>query len=138
MTTPVSCDENGFVRGFPYHDGTFDGVLTGAGGGEVHLALRSSQGERRVLTLRRVVAFHVEGFREANIVLNLRLLPAGRVVDDAVVGQLLADRLFLDAKNLTADTSVFLLESSFGAEVVAVCGVVEISESGVRLALSPP
>ncbi|HEU5154340.1 MAG TPA: hypothetical protein VFU03_06400 [Gemmatimonadales bacterium] len=25
MTTPVSCDENGFVRGFPYHDGFFDG-----------------------------------------------------------------------------------------------------------------
>ncbi|HEU5154339.1 MAG TPA: hypothetical protein VFU03_06395 [Gemmatimonadales bacterium] len=90
------------------------------------------------MTLRRVVAFHVEGFREENIVLNLRLLPAGRVVDDAVVGRLLADRLFLDAKNLTTDTSVFLLESSFGAEVVAVCGVVEISEIGVRLSLSPP
>ncbi|WP_157758521.1 hypothetical protein [Cystobacter fuscus] len=134
MTSRLSCDENGFLKGFPYHDGFLDGVL--AGGTEVHLALRSSRSERRVLTLRRVVMFHVEGFREGNIVLNLRLLRADQVASDAEVRRILADRLFFDPAKLGADSSVFLLEASFGAEVVAICGEVEISEVGVTLALS--
>ena len=132
----VSCDEKGFVMGFPYHDGFLDGVLTSNAGEEVHLALRSSGGERRVLTLRHVVALHIEGFREGNILLNLRMLSAGRVAGDAEVQRILSERLFLDPAKLRADATVFLLESSFGADVVAICSEVEISEVGVMLTIS--
>jgi hypothetical protein len=132
----VSCDDNGFLRGFHYHDGFLDGVLARSDGSEVHLGLRSCEGERRVLTLRSVVALHVEGFREGNIVLNLRILPGARVVGDAELREILAERLFLDPANLNTDANVFLLESSIGADVIAVCGEAEISEIGVTLVLS--
>ncbi len=130
----ASCDEYGRVTGFPYHDGFLDGVL--ARGRDVHLALRSTEGQCRVLTLRQVAALHVEGFREGNIVLNMRLLPAKGAAVDAEVRAVLADRLFLDPAKLDEDSNVFLLESSFGADVVAICGSVEVSEIGVEFALS--
>jgi hypothetical protein len=72
----VVCDGNGFVRGFPYHDGRLDGVLVSDCGTEVCLALRDTADGRRVLTLRHVSALHVDGFRQGNIVLNLRTVPA--------------------------------------------------------------
>ena len=102
----------------------------------MHLALRSTEGQCRVLTLRQVAALHVEGFREGNIVLNMRLFPAKGAAIDAEVRAILADRLFLDPAKLNEDSSVFLLESSFGADVVAICGSVEVSEIGMKFALS--
>jgi hypothetical protein len=45
--TPVTCDENGFVRGFPHQDGRLDGILTDDVAKEAHLAIRSVDGERR-------------------------------------------------------------------------------------------
>ena len=137
MMHSVSSDENGFLRGFPYHDGFLDGMITDDATKEVHLALRSSSGERRVLRLRHVEALHVDGFREGNIVSNLRMLPAARAAGDVQVRGMLAERLFLDAANLRPDTVVFWLESSFGAEVVAVCAEVAVSEAGATFALSP-
>ena len=134
VSSLLSCDESGRVRGFSYHDGFLDGVL--AGGPEVHLALRSTEGHCRVLTLRQVAALHVEGFREGNIVLNMRLLPAKGAAIDAEVRAALASRLFLDPAKLDTDSNVFLLESSFGADVVAICGSAEVSEIGVKLTLS--
>lgn len=133
-SSSLTCDENGYVKGFAYHDGFLEGVL--AAGPDVHLALRSTGHEYRVVTLRQVVAFQVEGFREGNIVLNLRLLPASRAVADAEVRSLLADRLFLEPAKLSGDAHVFQLEASFGADIIAVCGGAEVSEAGVRLALS--
>jgi hypothetical protein len=135
MNSPLQFDQNGLVRGFPYHDGFLDGVLTGTTNGEVHLALRSSQQDRRVLTLRRVSALHVEGFREGNIVLNLWLLPKERLLKNAEIVRLLAERLDVDASKLASDAIVFRLDASFGADVLAVCGEAEISGVGARIAV---
>jgi len=132
----ITCDQDGFVRGFPYHDGFLDGVLASNGGKEVHLALRAASGEQRVLTLRRVTALHVEGFREGNIVLNMRMLPAGRLASEEEVRCLLADRLLVNAANLPEDVMVFVLESSFGAEVVAICYGAEVEEGSLALSRS--
>jgi len=136
MTTQVTWDTNGFARGFPHHDGFLEGVLVSETGQELHLALRSSDGERRVLTLRRVVALRVDDFRGGNIVHNLRLTPASSLVGDAEVHRMVVDLLELDPTRLSADTSVFRLESSIGAGVVAVCGGVEISEPGSTLSIT--
>jgi len=134
----VSYDENGFLRGFPYHDGFLDGLLADDVSTDVHLTLRATSGERRVLTLRHVKALDVQGFREGNIILNLRVLPTARITSDAEILRMLADRLFLGPANLSADTMVFRLESSFGADILAICDDVEVSESGRRLTLSAP
>ncbi len=50
----VTCDSNGFVRGFAHHDGSLDGVLTTSDGGKLdaHLALRPLSGPPLVLTLK--------------------------------------------------------------------------------------
>ena len=135
--TRVTCDENGLVRGFSYHDGFLDGVLVGDGG-IVYLALRAQSGERRVLTLTGVTALSVDAFREGNIVLDLRVLPATAGAADAEIAQLLADRLYLAPASLAATSVVFRLVSSFGAEVLAVCAEVEISAAGATLTPTGP
>jgi hypothetical protein len=128
----VTCDENGLVRGFSYHDGFLDGVLVGDGG-VVYLALRAQSGERRVLTLIGVTALSVDAFRKGNIVLDLRVLPATTAAADAGIAKLLADRLYLAPASLAPNAVVFRLESSIGADVLAVCAEVEISAAGTTL-----
>lgn len=127
----LSSDANGYVTGFSYHDGFLDGVITD--GSDILLGLRSSRDEFRILTLRGIVGLHVEGFREGNIVLNLRLAPTAQAARDADVVRMLAERLFLEPVDLGMDTYVFVLDGSFGADVIAVCGGAEISEPGMRL-----
>jgi hypothetical protein len=134
MTTPIRCDENGFVRGFSYHDGFLDGVVTA--GSDVLLALRSKDGEQRVLTLHRVTALHIDNFRERNIVLNLRMLGAERAAADVDGRQRLVERLFLDPAKLATESSVFLLDASFGGEVVAICSAADVSEVATTLSVA--
>ena len=124
----VVCDGNGFVRGFPYHDGRLDGVLVSDCGTEVCLALRDRADGRRVLTLRHVSALHVDGFRQGNIVLNLRTVPADQVGCDEELSRIVRERLFIKPETLPQDATLFLLESSFGAEVVAIYRDLEINE----------
>ena len=131
-----SIDENGFVRGFAHHDGHLEGVVTNGLAKEAHLAIRSTSGEQRVLSLRQVAALDVEGFREGNIIQNLRLLPAAKAAADREVRRWLDERLYLDATKLAVDAFVFILESSYGARVVAVCGGVDVSDAGATLGVS--
>src|SRR5688572_13067177 len=131
----VSSDDNGVLRGFSYHDGYLDGVLVSDGGTTANLALRSSAGELRVLALRGLVALDVSNFREGNLVLNIRLLPAARIAGIDDVRTLLAERLFIEPAGIPTDAAIFLLESSFGADVVAICRDVQISEVRATQAL---
>jgi hypothetical protein len=96
----VVCDGNGFVRGFPYHDGRLDGVLVSDCGTEVCLALRDTADGRRVLTLRHVSALHVDGFRQGNIVLNLRTVAADQVGCDEELSRIVRERLFIKPETL--------------------------------------
>jgi hypothetical protein len=129
----ITWDANGFARGFPYHDGFLDGILVSESGSEASLALRSTQGERRILTLRGVVALDMGGFREGNIILNIRMVPSARAAAVPELRKLLSDRLLLDAVTRAPNAVVFLLEPSYGAEVVAVCAEADISESGATM-----
>jgi hypothetical protein len=86
--------------------------------------------------LRGVVALHVEGFREGNIISSLRLLTLPQVLLDGELRRLFAERLFIEVATLQSDVVVFVVESSFGADVLAICGGVDVSEPGARLVLS--
>jgi hypothetical protein len=124
----VMCDEHGFLRGFSYHDGFFEGVLITDR--EVHFAIRSVSGERRALTLSGVKGLSIEGIREGNVILNLRALSISQVLRDAELSRLLSRHFSAAPANLGSGATVFWLEASYGAEVVAVCERVDVSESG--------
>jgi hypothetical protein len=136
MMHQVVCDENGFVRGVPYHDGFLVGILVADE--EVHLALRSAQGERRVLTLHGVGGLCVNGFREGNIVLNIRVLEVASALADPGIREAVVEKLYVDLVKTAAGFKLFLLESSIGADIIALCSDVTVGESGGMLGLSVP
>lgn len=130
-------DDDGFLRGFRYHDGSLDGLLIQELGAVACLAIRSVDDEQRIITLRQVSALHVDAFREGNIINNLRALRSDQLQKDEGVARWLADRLDLAVAKVPADRLVFVLESSYGASVVAVIGEFEVSELGTTLAVLP-
>jgi hypothetical protein len=138
VSTPLRWDEDGFARGVPYHDGALDGVVTDGAARQVHLAIRSTTGERRVLTLRGVLGLRVDGFREGNIVLNIRRVPAAALAADDDMRHLVTEHLSLDATALPPTVMLLVLESSFGAHVIAACHDVDCSDPDARLVVAPP
>lgn len=132
----VVTDVNGFVRGFPYHDGLLEGVLTLVETKDVHLGVRALSGEANVITLRQVEALHVADFLQGNIVFDMRVLPARDAAANTEVRAKLLERFDRDATKLSEDATVFWLTSSYGAELLAVCREVEVIEG--RLAASCP
>lgn len=134
--TRVQTDAHGLLVGFSHHDGFIDGLLTDAGAKRVDIALRSSSGDRRLLTLRGVTAMHVGGFREGNIVARLRLLPIARAAADEGLCAWLVERLYVDPATLSASTLVFVVEASYGAELIALCEEVDVGEPGSALTRS--
>jgi len=131
----VSYDEDGFVRGFPYHDGELNGILTGVKG-DAYIAFASSQGEARVLRLCGLKALHVGNFLQGNIILDMRVYPAARARGDAEIERRLMERLFLGVSSLSDDALVFVLDSSYGADVIAVCQGLEVFEGRLSLVRS--
>jgi hypothetical protein len=119
-----STDENGTIRGFAYHDGFLDGVALAPNQAQLHL--RSSTGTKRVLTLRGVKALDVQQLREGNIVNTMRVLPAESFESNAEVKRNVSGRLFLES--VPTDCVVFQLDCSYGADVIAICHEVVISD----------
>jgi hypothetical protein len=124
----VICDEHGFLKGFTYHDGFLEGFLIIER--DAYIAIRSVTSERRVLTLLGVRGLSIEGLREGNIVLNLRVLSISQALCDAEVLRMLVERVHANPGNLGAEGMVFWLEASYGAEVIAICERVDVSELG--------
>jgi hypothetical protein len=129
----VKYDSDGIVRGFSYHDGFLDGILADDEEKVVHLSLRTVLGESYLVTLRHVVALHVQNFREGNVVLTLRVLSSDRAWREHGIRRVLKDQLFLDSKDLSSDSVIFILESSFGADILAVCQDVHVCQGKLGL-----
>lgn len=119
MTSNVEVDSNCLVVGFPYHDGLLESVTIVAE--DILLALRSLNGDIRWLILRRVSALCVDGMRQGNTILNLRIIPVARAIQDTATRELLSSRLFLEPQQALTRKVLFLLESSYGADIVALC-----------------
>ncbi|HEY1815412.1 MAG TPA: hypothetical protein VGG74_23850 [Kofleriaceae bacterium] len=127
----LSCDEHGIVTGFSYHDGFLDGVLVSDDGTAARFAVRSIEGVRRILTLRGVVSLHLDGFRQGNIVGYMWLLRGDQASANLEVRRLLIEELGRPA--LPEATLAFVIDTSYGANVIAICATAEISEPGVTL-----
>jgi hypothetical protein len=125
---PIEVDERGYVRGFPYHDGSLEGIVSSAARREARLALVAEDGSRRVVTLRGVRALAMDQFREGNIVGDLRLLSVAQASADAEVARRIEAKLFLEPSSIPEAARIFLLESSYGAELVAICDGIEVSD----------
>lgn len=115
-------DANGRVRGFAYHDGYLDGITLKDR--EVQLAIGSIDNERRVLTLHGVQGLKVDNFREGNILADLWCLTVAEALQMPDVARRIADASGAVAPELC----VFVLESSYGANLIAVCKRAEVSE----------
>jgi len=133
--TSVTLDERGWVRGFPYHDGFLDGLVIDEAAAEVLIALRDISGQRRVLVLQRVMHLHVKDLREGNVVSDLWGLTAQQAAASTAVLRALKDHFGVDPSKLSSDSLVFRLDSSFGADVLAICGGLVISNAGTRLGI---
>jgi hypothetical protein len=117
----ISTDAHGRVVGFAHHDGTVVGVSVENGGTQVSIRLRSTEGHEHLLLLSGVRAFRLDSFREGNIVHAIRLhtVHAARTLFD--IPSLVEGRLDLDLATVPSGEFVFVLEPSYGAEVVSVC-----------------
>lgn len=134
--TSLSTDEHGFLIGFPYSDGKLEGVVSNRAAGEMHLALRSSAGQPRVLTMHGVTAFEARELRQGNIVFSIRLLTASEAKSDLAICQELKDRLYKDIETLEPDAIVVELLPSYGADIIAICTGLTVSEEGVTLGVT--
>jgi len=127
----ANLDAHGSVVGVQYHDGYLEGVLVDET--VAYLSLRSARGDRRILALRGLIDLCMNGFRLGNIVLNIRVLSREQAKSDHSVGVTMSEKLFRDVNTLQIDICVFLLESSYGADIIALCSHVEVGEVGTSL-----
>ena len=123
----IDTDASGRAIGFAHHDGSVVSLTLEDNGRSFRIRLRSVSGQENVLLLSGVRALRVDGLREGNIVHAIRLhsVPAARAALD--LPPLVRDRLGCDVATLPSEAFVFLLEPSYGAEVVAVCGDVRLN-----------
>ncbi|MBI5537107.1 MAG: hypothetical protein HY898_30575 [Deltaproteobacteria bacterium] len=127
----MNLDADGVIRGVQYHDGRLEGVLVD--GDAAYLCVRSASGNQRFLALRDLFDICMDGFRRGNIILNMRVLSAAQAKADSAVGAKVSEKLFRELDSLHVDALVFVLDSSYGADVLALCGRVEISDVGTSL-----
>ena len=127
----LSCDEHGIATGFSYHDGYLDGVLVAKDGKEARFALRSIEGVRRVLTVRGLVRLQVDNFRQGNIVGTIWTLRGEQASANLEVRRMLIETLGRPA--LPDGTLAFMIDTSYGANVIAICSEALVSEPGVTL-----
>ncbi len=122
----IGTDAHGRAVGFAHHDGTVVGVSVENGGTQVSIRVRSTAGDEHLLVLSDVRAFRLDSFREGNIIHAIRLhsVDAARTLFD--IPDLVKDRLDLDLATVPSDEFVFVLEPSYGAEVVSVCRDVDV------------
>lgn len=115
----TSLDAHGRLRGFGYHDGALRSVVLSDG--NAMLGVRSVEGTHHVIELNRVVAFCADGVREGNIILNIRLLNARVGAEDPELTATAKERLHVNLDAVDRALFVFQLESSYGADVIALC-----------------
>ena len=123
---PLTAGPDGIVQGFAYHDGYLRGVLNSEDKTELHI--RSIDGEQRIVFLHGVQALRVDGFREGNIISNLSLFAADETVLPTSVLDRLREELELDPRRLPPNSFVFTIDTSYGAQLIAVCQRAEVSD----------
>ena len=125
--TPLRTDEHGRAVGFPYHDGTLDGVLLLDRGDVVELLLTDAGGASSRLRLTGVRAFQAEDLRQGNIVCDIEAWTVARARPRRDLAEAVQVRLHWRLEQLPSEILVFRLTCSYGASILAVCERVEVA-----------
>jgi hypothetical protein len=123
MSAPLTRDANGIVRGFAYHDGYLDGIAVSDRC--ARLTIRSIENEGRVVTLFGVAKLKLDHFREGNIIGDLWWMTVPEALAVGDVARRLTEHF---GDKLPTEGFVFMLDSSYGADLIAVCERAEVSD----------
>lgn len=122
----LTTDEHGRVLGFPHHDGALEAVLFEDDGRRVTLVVRSSDSILRRLVLRHVEGLHIDDMRQGNIIQSVQMWDAANALASPLLATALKERLYLDLEALRPNAVILHLTPSYGADVLAVCGEVQV------------
>lgn len=120
MSVDGPWDERGRLHGWSYHDGNLTGVCVDAD--TAVLSIRPVGAEPYELWLLGVRDLCCDGFRLGNIVLDVEFLPYARWSSDPSYRERVVKRFYELPKK---PTSLFCLDSSYGAEILCLCESVE-------------
>lgn len=126
----VEADLDGYLRGFPYHDGRI--VALTVSRESVRLGFRALSGPSKVLSLLRVKYLSINGYREDNIISTLRAQPVSTASKD--MRELFVQLFGVAPERMQPGLWAFVLECSYGGQLVAACEDVELSSDGAILA----
>ena len=113
----VETDAHGWISA-PHHDGRLDGVMC-VTNSEVNLHYRCTRGVRRVIRLLGVHQMDVSSFRNGNIILSVMVHSSEEAGLHASEEQLC--RLGWGRPAALKGKYLFILDASYGAEIVADC-----------------
>jgi hypothetical protein len=108
----------------PHHDGSLHGIVMQDEGSTCLVLYRSTDGVRRVVTLTGVHKLDVSSFRQGNIIDSIMVFPSGETTNRGYDALLL--RLGWGRLPGLKGRFLFVMDSSYGAEVIADCENVEI------------
>lgn len=128
-STPAEADQNGWID-VPHHDGDLLGVVVEEP--NCLLAYRSTDGVRRGLRLVGVHSMDLSGFRQGNIIMSMMMFSPEVAPKRLSEAQWL--RLGHGGHPRLKGRYVFLLDSSYGAELVADCDDIEVLPPGDTVA----
>jgi hypothetical protein len=119
----IDTDEHGRLIGFRYHDGSLNGVQI-TEHNNLHLQGCSVCGENFQLNLQCVDLFALDEFREGNTINTMYLwsfLDAPKTVISKISKKFGLDNALMDVKYGSSDEFfIFVLECSYGAEILAI------------------
>jgi hypothetical protein len=129
ITMHIQTDQNWRVIGFPYHDGNIERICLedGAAAPTLRIAIRGSSGELSEVHVTEIILLRIDELRQGNIVHNIRAIPVAAVVGVGDVWRLLKEKLCLEQEQLPAVGVVLVLESSYGAQILAVCKDIQVN-----------
>jgi hypothetical protein len=118
-------DHDNFLRGFPYHDGELMSLTIERKGGFqcVHITVISFCRVKTVIRLDEVRMLSATNYLEGNILHDIFLFKYSELTPGK------KERLKLDDSNCEASSLILLLGCSYGVELVAVCGNLQIPQS---------
>jgi len=102
----------------PHHDGELLGVMC-LSNSEVEIMYRCTKGVQRVIRLLSVYEMDISCFRNGNIILSIMIHPAEEASERVSKAQLC--RLGYGRPIPLKGKVLFLLDSSYGAEIIANC-----------------
>jgi hypothetical protein len=118
-----------------FHDGWFEGIIISDDDKTVYLFVRTVDKKRSTVLLRGVAALRIENVKKGNLIFDLAVLETSQVTADDIEyvyepsEQTKNERIPKLLVSTERDRlKLFRMRSSYGAECLALCQKVELSE----------